>query len=298
MAADRFENPLVAMQVERHEGRLGRTYRLLEVEGRGVIVSALKLAEDGRGAVVRLRESIRRRVRGALRFDGAVRAAEEVDGAEEARVARAPVSPLEASDNVLAFDLAPFATRAFRVEAATEACAAVPWMPLQLPRNGRVTAARGDRGASGFDADGFAFVEDLFPVGEFEDGGIPFRLAARGEPNAWLIENATLELPANAERIAFLLTAPAPARARFAWSNAPATPRIQVSGFRDENAVGGALPVAWVSPHLLRRGRLMGYQFGYLFRLELGRPRFAATLQIASEGPLAILAAATRASRG
>ena len=44
--ADRFENPLVAMQVERHEGRLGRGYRLLEVEGRGVIVSALKLAED------------------------------------------------------------------------------------------------------------------------------------------------------------------------------------------------------------------------------------------------------------
>ncbi len=297
LVADRFENPLIAKQVERHEGRLGRSYRLLEVEGRGVTVSALKLAEDGRGAVVRLRESIRRSVRVALRFDGAVGATEEIDGAEEVRVGRAPVSPLEASGDTVAFELAPFATRAFRVEAATVPSARVPWLPLQLARDARVTAVRGDRSASGFDADGFAFVEDLFPVGEFEDGGIPFHLAAPGESNAWLIEKATLELPENAERIALLLTAPAPVWARFGWSNEPATPRIRVPGFRDQDAVGAALPVAWVSPHLLRRGRLMGYQFGYLFRLELVRPRAAASLQITSDGPLAFLAAATRASR-
>ena len=85
--------------------------RLFESDCDNVIVVATKPADDGRGAIVRVRECDGLRVDVGLRCGGRVRAVESVDACE-----RPTDGVVSLAGEDLRFELRPFALRSFRVE--------------------------------------------------------------------------------------------------------------------------------------------------------------------------------------
>jgi alpha-mannosidase len=101
--AQAFNAPLRVVAVDGSEGSLPRRHGLVEPDGSGVTICAVKAADDGDGTVVRLHEAFggSRRIRLAV---AGASSAERVDLLEE------PVSapPLTVADGVVELDLRAF----------------------------------------------------------------------------------------------------------------------------------------------------------------------------------------------
>lgn len=79
-----FNQPLIACTATVHRGRLPARWGFMEIAPVNLILSALKLSEDGRGAVLRLYESTGKAVgNGQIRFTASLRSAEEVNLIED-----------------------------------------------------------------------------------------------------------------------------------------------------------------------------------------------------------------------
>ena len=71
--------PLVAMVKEPRGGELDGSRSFFAVEGDGVVLTAIKRAEDGQGLVLRLVESVGNDVEGSVRLPREIESAVEVD---------------------------------------------------------------------------------------------------------------------------------------------------------------------------------------------------------------------------
>jgi alpha-mannosidase len=69
--------------IERAGAPLPASASLVDIEGRGVVVTALKRAEDGRGTVVRLYNTLDRRTTGRVRLNERFRRCDVVDMKED-----------------------------------------------------------------------------------------------------------------------------------------------------------------------------------------------------------------------
>ncbi len=105
--AHRFARPLRAVRPRDGIGLLGRATALVEVEPAQLVVSTVKLAEDGRGVVVRAYNASPRPLRGRLRLFAAAGPVEEVTLDE------APIAALETSDGWLDLEMRPNQVRTF-----------------------------------------------------------------------------------------------------------------------------------------------------------------------------------------
>lgn len=112
-------------------GRLGDSFSLLSVNSQGVLIRAIKKAEDGNGYIVRINEAVGKEKKSiALRFFATVTEAEEVYASEESR------RPVKVKDDKLVFDLKPFEIKSFRIQIACEKNKAKEsFKKLDLPLN-------------------------------------------------------------------------------------------------------------------------------------------------------------------
>jgi alpha-mannosidase len=108
--AHAFNAPLHVRPVGASDGSLPARHSLVEPDAPGVVVAAVKAADDGDGTVVRLHEAFGGRRRVGLRVDGAT-SAERVDLLEEP-CAGAPVTVV---DGVVQLELRPFELVTLRV---------------------------------------------------------------------------------------------------------------------------------------------------------------------------------------
>ncbi len=107
-----FNNPLIVRKSSPHPGTLSDRWGLLDVSPSNVLLSALKLANDG-AVVIRVYEAAGEPVTGA-----AITLHAKVLSAQEANLMEDSTAKLRSAKNTLQFDLHPFQIRTFKVRLA------------------------------------------------------------------------------------------------------------------------------------------------------------------------------------
>ena len=172
-AAARFNQPLRAVAVPRHDGDMGRWWSMADVGGRrDVSIAALKRAEDGDGVVLRIQEQLGRRTEVVPRVEGHVGPMTHLDGRERQTGARSAPVPLP---------LAPFELATLGFSGPEKPCGAVG-IPLDLPLDTRALSFHTSAMKVDFDGEGRSFAGEQVPE-EVVWLGVRFRLERRVHAN-------------------------------------------------------------------------------------------------------------------
>jgi len=306
--AARLNQPPRAFQTRPHPGPLGPVWSFLDVAGEGIAVQALKLAETGEEAVVRLQETAGQPARGTVGGGARLEAAREVDGGECALGAAAPVVA-----GRLAVVLSPWQPRAYALRLAEPPCRLAPPVcrPLSLPFDLDVVSPDVDRGDGDYDGRGRTYPAELWPA-QVESEGVLFRLGPReaGAANALPCRGQRLALEAEPGTRLYLL-ASALGVARGPFVAAGEVVELSVAPWRGfagqwhrprwsfgRLGVMGLRPaylrrdrVAWVGTHTHARWGDEPYVFCYLFKYGLDLARGAVDLMLPNEPRIRIFAA-------
>jgi len=205
--AFRLNQPLVAFESPKHEGKLGKSFSLASVSNGRVRVLALKKAEQAKDEyVIRLVELDGKPAQNVgIKFAAPLIAAREVNGAEE------PVGAATLKAGVLVASFGPFQPRTFAVKvgAAPAKVAAVNSQPVRLPYDQCVTSPDGQPAAGYFDNQARAIPAEML-LGELNFGSARFSLpSAYGKHNAVIARGQTIPLPAGAFKRLYILAASA-----------------------------------------------------------------------------------------
>ena len=220
----RLNQPLVAFESPKHDGRLGRAFSLLTINNPRVRVLALKKAEQGGEVIVRIVELDGKKADDVrLTFASPLAAAREVNGVES------PVGPATLTGGALVTALKPFQVRSFAVTlgAAPARVAPVASRPVALPYNQAVASQDHSVGGGRFDSIGRSLPADMLPA-SITYGTVTFALAPATGMNAVIPRAQTVTLPAGpVDRIYVLAAADGDQRATFQFGDTPVDLTIQ-----------------------------------------------------------------------
>jgi alpha-mannosidase len=235
--AYRFNQPLIAFESSKHDGKLGKDFSLMKVSNSRVRALALKKAEESDEVIVRLVEmdgkpatSVR------VSFGGSVTSAREVDGQER------PAGAATIAKGELVASFSPYQIHSFALKLAATAAkpAVLQTLPVSLNYNLSVASRDGRPGDGSFDwmpnnqnaSQGKALPAELLPR-DIVYAGIRFVLAPIGKLNAVVSSGQTITLPAgNFNRVYLLAAAVGDQSATFSVGDKPIELAIQDwSGF-------------------------------------------------------------------
>lgn len=316
--AARLNQPLLAFQTTKHKGKLGKSYSVLDVavpaDVPQVAVRAFKMAENGDEVIVRLQELHGKPAKNVrVRFNRPVTSAREVNGAEE------PLgdAAVNTSNGELEVSLKPYQPRAFAVTLAPyeKVKLAQPTsLPLELPFDTDGVSLDAGRTDGDFDGAGNTISGDLLPGRLFRHGiNYVFGPSAPGAKNAVTCRGQTLSLPkGDYDKLYLLVSAVGGAalgefsvdgHGTKVWVQDYAAPvgqwnnRLLTGVFDDRPGKIAPVyinraPVAWAGTHRhTAAGKNEAYRFTYLYLVELGLPQGAATLTLADNDRIKLLAA-------
>jgi alpha-mannosidase len=314
--AARLSQPLLAFQTATHDGRLGKSFSLLQIDSDQAAVRAIKLAEDSEQVVVRLQELNGTKKNAVnLHFGAGIQNATEITGIEK------PLQPLRVSGGGLKINFTPYQLHSLALTVAPSEKSSSPLsVPLDLPYNLNAFTARAAGNAGDFDGTGSAIPSETisnFVVSE----GIHFKIAPHsdGSPNAVSCEGQTIALPAGQFNKLYILAASVngDTNGTFLVDGKPTTLHVQnwtgsigrwdnrvFSGQIDEltYSVNNPLigisagfikrdPLAWYCSHRrLADGSDVIYSYSYLFKYGLDLAPGATTLTLPNNPAIRILA--------
>jgi len=220
--AERLNQPMSVFQATPHEGELGKSFSLIDLNaGEGsppVAVRAIKQADIGDEIIIRLQELAGEQVDGIrLGFPAPIISAREVNGAEE------PIGPVgtgseetgqvagaELSGGLLDFSLGAYQPRAFAIRLESPPVSLQPpaVSQVELDYNLDGISMDEDRTDGAFDDLGNSLSGDLLP-GVMVREGIPFRFGsfAPGDNNVVKCDGQTIELPGGEYSRLYLIAA-------------------------------------------------------------------------------------------
>ena len=318
--AARLNQPMVTVHPPAHNGELGKTYSLLNVNADplstgtatpDVFINAIKYAEDSDEIIVRLRElSGHGTDRATVKFALPIVSAREVNGMEE------DMGKIDISDGVLTTSLKPYQPRAFAVklaEAKKPLVTAPVSHPLTLSYNLDGVSTDTDRKDGDFDGQGNTLSGDLMPdTLTYENVKFVFGSKTDGATNVVTCNGQKIDLPAGCSQLYLLASAVGgPAEGTFkigdkeydSWVNDYAEP---VGQWNNRLVAGGLVstaaevapgyintqPVAWVGTHRhTADGENEAYRFTYAFSLQYDIPEGAKTLTLPDNDRIRLLAA-------
>lgn len=188
-----YAYPLLAFQLTGSaSGELGSSYSFVQSNDRGVLIRAIKKAEQSDELIIRVNEAIGMRHREvSLKLGGGIETAREVYASEE------PLGEATVQDGVLLFNMGRFEVKTFavtlkntKVKTEEETC-----HPLELPYNVNVITNNFNRQLAIMAASGTSLPEELFPA-EITCSGVPFRLGKGQKPyNALIPREQVIPLP-------------------------------------------------------------------------------------------------------
>ncbi|TAN24061.1 MAG: alpha-mannosidase [Acidobacteria bacterium] len=322
--AYRLNVPLFAFTAPRHSGRLGRSFSLLRLNNPRVRVLALKKAEQGNDAVVRLVElDGQDEDNVALHFATPALSVREINGQEQ------PISklgPVRVSHGTVIASFTPYQPRTFAVHLAPLGHDVVRTASVALPYD--LAAATPDHTIStnGFDGKGDSYPAEMLPR-SLNYAGVPFTLPDPTGNDAVIARGQTIQLPkGHFTRLYLLASSLDDQTANFTVGRTTVPLAIQnwmgligqwdyrnwtyiqtPHGDRQGqshpymHALYAGLhsgyikraPVAWfASHHHLPNGANDAYSFSYLFGYEINLPPDATTLTLPNNPAIRIFAAA------
>jgi alpha-mannosidase len=242
--ADRLNQPLLAWQVPRHAGELGRAFSFARVEGSPAsesppaAVRALKMAEESDEVVVRL-EELPGRPSEAVRLVMArpIVAAREINAAEQPLATTDPRTeePARLEDGRLVVGFARYQPRTFAVRLApaharvTSPESAPVALPFDLDGITLESATDGD-----FDGLGHTIASELLPE-SVTVAGVAFRTGSRGpgQANVLTCRGQRLDLPTGEWNRLYLLAAAVAGDREAVFHAGDATARLWVQDWAE-----------------------------------------------------------------
>jgi alpha-mannosidase len=311
----RLNDPLIAFEVSKHTGALGREFSLLKVSNPRIRVLALKKAELSDEIIVRLVEldgKPQPDVR--ISFHTPITAAREVNGQEQ------PVGTaiVKGGDLVASFTAYQPRTFAVRFAAPPINIAAVHSAPVTLHYDLATASNDGTKAEGGFDSEGNSLPAEMLPT-ELAFNDVHFQLAPAktGAPNAVVARGQTIDLPAGRYNRLYILAASAEGdqQASFEVGSKKIELNIQdwggfigqwydrqwSSGDTSSDNYGkmiGLTPayikradLAWYcSHHHNAAGKNIAYGYSYLFAYPIDLPVGSRTLTLPANNKVRILA--------
>jgi len=309
--ASRLNQPLTVFETSSHKGSRGMSYSLVNVDDPGVMVNAVKKAEESDEIVIRLRELTgNNHDRVTLQFDRPVLSAREINGMEE------KIGPATVEDGRLVCSFTAYQPKAFAVllgrpEVEVDRIEAVC---LDLPFNMDGVSLDADRCDGDFDGKGYTIAGEFIPdTLVYRNVPFVFGDVTAGALNAVACEGQKVELPKGDFDRLYLLAAStgSPAKAHFKigeheqtdWIMGYADPIGQwdnrlcdgiQTDMRDQilPAYINRQTVAWYGSHRhTPECENEAYRFTYLFPIELEVRKGDRTLTLPDNDKIRIMSA-------
>ena len=191
--------PLTVFAPNRHKGALGTRFSLLSCSDDGVVLRAVKKAQDSDEIIVRVNEIAgKKHDRVTLRFFKPIAAAREIYASEE------PLGAVTPEDGALTFDLDAFDVRSFALRFESAPAQPVKHKPAALAMNTFALTKNDSRDSVCLPNLDWSLPAELLPE-SVQSGGLPFELQTDpGRPNALLCNGQTVDVPAGAKAFCFL----------------------------------------------------------------------------------------------
>jgi alpha-mannosidase len=316
-SAARINQPLYAFRATSHPGTLGKTYAPISLNSAQVKVAGVKIAEDNDEVIVRVKELTGKAATGLqLTMAGEIASVREVNGQER------EVGPAQIAEGKLAFDLSPFAVKAFAIKLAKPATSApaITSTPVPLAYDLDAISTDKNRADGDFDGKGHTYPAEQLPA-SLEREGISFRLGsgADGAKNAVAAKGQKLELPAgDYNRVYLLVSSTEGDISTTAKLGETAVPLVvqQWNGFvgqwdnriwagevnpRTEDTTYAELlglspgyikpaPVAWFATHYHEPKDNTYYQFSYLYKHGIDLPKGTTSLTLPDNDKIRVFA--------
>ena len=315
--AARLSQPLLAFRTTAHDGKLGKSFSLLQADSDQIAVRAIKLAENGDEVIVRLQELNGTKAGGVnLSAGSGIQSATEVTGIEK------QLNSLNVSGDRLKLNFTPYQMRSLALKLTPPGKLSPPTSePVDLPYNLNVFSSRGAENNGDFDGAGSTIPAEM--VGDnIESEGINFKIAPRGygSQNVVSCQGQTILLPAGQFNRLYLLAAAVngDTDGTFSVNGQPIKLHIQnwtgYIGQWDNRIFEGVVPeltysvtnkltglatgyikrapLAWFCDHhRLADGSDAIYSYSYLFKYRIAIPPGANTLTLPDNSNIKILAA-------
>ncbi len=314
--ASRLNQPMVAFRTPSHEGKLGKTYSLMNVSDANVTASAAKKAETGDEVIVRLREQTGGPAKGVqVAFGRPILSAREVDG-QERELAAATVK-----DGKLSVDLGAFELRAYAVKLgeAPAKLTSVESAPVAIAYDADVFATRTKRTDGSMTEALGAYPAEQLP-GTLNSEGVAFKFGPTkdGEKNALACNGQTISIPAGGYDTLYVLAAAENDVASTIQVDGKSTPwgvqkwtgfigqwdnrlwpgDTSDPAYRWNDAPTGLVPgyikhddVAWYASHRKTKGGDAYYQYVYIYKYAVNLPAGAKAVTLPKDSSIKVFAA-------
>jgi len=203
--AERLNDPLIAFEVAKHPGTLGREFSLVKVSNPRIRIMAFKKAEASDEIIVRMVE-----LDGKPEPDVRVSFAKPIASAREVNGQEQPVRPatVTGGDLVTSFGAYQPRTFALKLASAPTKVAEIRSTPVDIDYDLATATSDGSASTSGFDGKGDALPAEMLPA-QIAFHGVTFKLAPAktGAPNAIAAKGQSINLPAGDYNRVYLLAA-------------------------------------------------------------------------------------------
>ncbi|MCX6343654.1 MAG: glycosyl hydrolase-related protein [Armatimonadetes bacterium] len=303
----RMQQPLIAFETIKHEGKLGKKFAILKLSDPRIRVLAVKKAEDTDEVILRMVEMDGKKAKSVkISFAAPITTAREVNGQEQ------PIGLISVKDSALDINFTPYQIRTFALklgEAPTNMLLPKS-TPVTLKYDIQLTSKDGEKSNGGFDKDKRCIPAEMLPS-EITESGITFKLGPNDQPNGVTCSGQTITLPKAKSNRVYILAASSPEdqKAIFTLDGEPIELNIQDWGGyigqwdlrtwkpgTDEcnGIIPGYIrpePVAWFCSHRHNaNGQNEVYAYSYLFRYSISAPKGAAKLMLPDNNKIKILA--------
>jgi len=200
--AAQLNQPLMAFETTKHEGTIGKSFSLLNIESSQVALKTLKKAEEGDYYVLRFYETQGKSANNVkVNFAANIVEAKELNGIEEV------IADANFSGKTLTVNMTKFQPKTYRVKLAdAPATLTSPeCKTLSLPYNVDVITSNNDKKDGDFDGKSNSYVAELIPEKIVADG-IEFAIGpkADGKMNALKCAGNKISIPTGYKKLYIL----------------------------------------------------------------------------------------------
>lgn len=198
-AAREFSAPMAAFVADKHTGILGACYSFANISDNGIIVRAIKKAENTDEIVVRVNEGcnkVHKNVR--LVLGNGIVSAREIYASEE------QIGDAAVKDGSLVFDMNPYEIRSFALTLAPadNKGKTAPYSFIKLPLNTKAFSSNQSRSGNGIHGKNYTIPEELVPD-VIASGGVDFALN-KDEYDSLIADGQTLTLDGGYSKLVIL----------------------------------------------------------------------------------------------